>query len=391
MWFSLKVVLGLLTAVTVTASNTECIEYSSSSTLWTKKGPQLSASGKEGPKLAASGKEGSQLAASGKDSVLKRWNLEGVAQGTTYKIIYFSAEEVLSVVQTKMLFEEVDRSLSLYQPQSLINQFNAAQREISADLHLMRVVGQALEINRQSAGYFDMTVQPLMEIWGFSALGPRAFPDSATVQKTKRWVGGKMVKMKSGKLIKRKPEVKIDLNGIAQGYTVDLFADWLEKRGVQNYMVEIGGEIRVSGKKSDGTPFVLGIEGPDSAFTPTQLSNQSPWQVPVLKHKITIGKGAVTTSGVYRKYREQGGKLLPHVLNPFTGYPTQSNILSITVIAPKAMLADGWDNALLTMGMEKAITRVNQHGALEAYIVYLKTDGTIADTSSKRFQTFLLK
>jgi thiamine biosynthesis lipoprotein len=172
--------------------------------------------------------------------------------------------------------------------------------------------------------------------------------------------------------------VQIDPNGIAQGYTVDQLAGLLESRGIKNYLVELGGEIRVRGRKfPSGEKMSIGIEAPgdDPLF-------------PVLQKRVYMESGAITSSGNYRRYLEADGERITHLLDPHTGYPIQNELVSVTVMAPDAITADAYDNALMAMGLEKAMDWVESRPDLAAFFIYRAHD-QIRDTMSARFKQFL--
>jgi thiamine biosynthesis lipoprotein len=182
-------------------------------------------------------------------------------------------------------------------------------------------------------------------------------------------------------LIKTKPCVKLDVNGIAQGYSVDVIADFLEKNGISNYIVEIGGEIRVNGKKPGGGKMKIGIEAPgDYASEPS-----------IMQQVVELDNGAITTSGNYRKYYESKGKKITHIINPLTGYAVDNELISVTVFAKDAITADAFDNALMLMGLKRALQFVREEKDLEAYFIYQKLDGSVSDTASAGFYQLIKK
>jgi FAD:protein FMN transferase len=266
---------------------------------------------------------------------LEAYRITGSAQGTSYAVTYYARRETVTKIQTDSIFKSLDASLSIYQPGSLINTFNAAPDGVEMDNHLRRVVEKSLEIFRETGGLFDITVYPLVRAWGFGTKATDAMPDSNAIREILPCVGSRKLQISGRRLSKANPCVQIDVNGIAQGYSVDVVAGFLELRGIANYIVEVGGEIRVKGRKYPGKELMkIGIETP--ALTE--------FDAPVIREVIRIGEGAVTTSGSYRKYRESGGLRLSHIIDPATGFPVQREIVSATVVAPDAMTADGFDN-----------------------------------------------
>ncbi|AOW11397.1 thiamine biosynthesis protein ApbE [Flavobacterium gilvum] len=306
----------------------------------------------------------------------KRYSIASKAQGTTYSIVYYEKDSVITKEMIAQKLIKLDSSLSLYKTYSHINQFNNSEKGIILDNSLFPVIKKSIETFKETNGLFDITVYPLVEAWGFGVKKTASEPDSSTISLLQDCIGNNLIELKGNYLYKKKPCVKIDLDGIAQGYSVDELADLLEKHGVENYVVELGGEIRVQGRKQpDGEKFKIGIESPaEDTF------GQNP-----LQKIITLDKGAITTSGSYRKFYESKGKKITHLINPKTGYPHNNELISVTVFANDAITADAYDNALMLMGLKQALAFVENKKNLAAYFIYRKKDGTIADTSSTAF------
>ena len=188
-------------------------------------------------------------------------------------------------------------------------------------------------------------------------------------------MGSEHIRLKQNRLIKSKPCLGIDVNGIAQGYSVDLMAAFLESKGITDYLVELGGELRIKGRKPSGEAMTVGIESPGD-----DANDQLPFM-----HTIRLDEGAVTTSGNYRKFYQNGLKRVTHLIDPKTGYTIENEMISVTVVAKDALTADGYDNALMNMGLEKALGFVRKRKDLEAYFIYHKADGSVADTASVGF------
>jgi thiamine biosynthesis lipoprotein len=311
----------------------------------------------------------------------RTYRITGQAQGTTYAITWYADRETVTQTQIDSIFKRLDASLSIYQPGSLISRFNASPEGIEMDVHLAYVVKKSMQIHRETGGLSDITVYPLVRAWGFGAKAAEAMPDSATIRQLLACVGADKLHIRGRRLLKTNPCVQIDVNGIAQGYSVDVIAGFLESRGIGHYMVEVGGEIRTKGRKQPGNePMNIGIETPSA----------TEFDAPVIREVITVGNGAVTTSGSYRKFREAGGVRLSHIIDPKTGFPVQREIISATVVAPEAITADGFDNALLAAGVEGAFEILHHHPRLEAYLIYRKADGTVADTASAGFGRYMV-
>ncbi|RDV15398.1 FAD:protein FMN transferase [Pontibacter diazotrophicus] len=307
---------------------------------------------------------------------LKQYTIRGLAQGTSYQITYYAADSSITKAQVTYILAQLDSSLSIYKPYSLISQFNRSASGLQADRHLQKVIKKAQQVSRKTDGAFDITVQPLVQAWGFGAEQVSALPDSAAIQALLECVGAGKIKLSKNQLQKQAPCVRIDVNGIAQGYSVDVLADFLEKKGIRNYLVELGGEMRVKGRKPGGKLMAIGIEGPAEGT----LYDAYP-----IQKVITLEKGAITSSGNYRKFYQSGSRKISHLIDPKTGYPLDNELISVTVWAKDAMTADAYDNALMGMGLEKALRFANRQKELEAYFIYRKPDNSVADTATVGF------
>ncbi|MBB6498699.1 FAD:protein FMN transferase [Pedobacter cryoconitis] len=314
----------------------------------------------------------------GKDQ--QQYSLHGYAQGTDYSIKYFAESPVVTQAAVDSILLKIDSSMSLYKPYSLISRFNNSMDSLSIDAYFVAVMNKSFEIFKDTQGKFDVTVAPLVQAWGFGPKPINLFPDSAEIKKLLQNVGMNYLELKGNRLLKKKPGIHIDLNGIAQGYSVDVVANYLVSKGVTSYVVEIGGEIRMKGPKPDGSAMRIGIEGP-------ALNEQSE---PQIRHVISFNEGAVTTSGNYRKYLKNGGKKISHLINPKTGYPLDNRLISVTIYAKDALTADGYDNAVMAMDIEEALAFVNARKGMEAYIIYHRKDGSVTDTLTSGFKKMIV-
>lgn len=312
--------------------------------------------------------------------VKRAWRLTGFAQGTNWNVTYYAADSVVLKSQVDSILAMIDSSLSIYKPNSLISKFNRSEKGITVDYHFAQVVKKSLLIYRQTNGAFDITIQPLVDAWGFGVTKTNNLPDSAKVKSLLKCVGSGHLKLNNNYLVKDKPCLRIDVNGIAQGYTVDLIADHLEKNYIQNYLVELGGEIRVKGQKQPGNGrMTIGIEAPgEDDFNPLPM-----------QRLIRPGSGAITTSGNYRKYYQVGGKKISHLIDTKSGYPVSNELISVTVYAKDAITADGYDNALMGMGLKEGLSFIKKKKDIAAYFIYHRPDGAIADTASFNFPKFV--
>ncbi|MBX3253380.1 MAG: FAD:protein FMN transferase [Chitinophagaceae bacterium] len=312
---------------------------------------------------------------------IQKIEIAGFAQGTTYHITYYAADSVVKKHQVDSILQVIDNSMSLYKPGSCINRFNQSATGIEIDSHFVNVINKSAEVWKQSGGVFDITVQPLVKAWGFGAENVKKYPGKRAVKKLLKCVGTGNLSLAGNFLSKTKPCVTVDVNGIAQGYSVDVIAGFLKKRHISSYIVEIGGEIITEGKKPDGSKMKIGVEAPGN------YENEAP----VIQKIITLENAAVTTSGSYRKFHESKGKKFSHTIDATTGFPIQNEMISVTVIAKDAMTADAYDNVLMALGVKKGLEFVEAREDMAAYFIYKTNEGKIADTASSRFAPLIIE
>ncbi|GAB4029913.1 FAD:protein FMN transferase [Spirosoma gilvum] len=282
-------------------------------------------------------------------------SVQGEAQGTTYHVKYRDAQQRNLKKEIDSLLLEIDKCLSLYRPDSELSQFNRGSSHRFQRPYFYPVLTKSEAIFRATKGAFDPTVLPLVEAYGFGPKKP-APTDVINVDSLLQWVGFEQIVFDSMSVRKQKPNVRLDFNGIAQGYSVDLVARLLDTHGIEQYMVEIGGEIRTKGQKDKAQPWVVGIDNP---LHPNQL-----------QIKVKLTDRAMTTAGNYRNQYQADGQVYSHIINPKTGEMEQGSVLSVTVFAADAITADGYDTAFMVMGMEKTKRFLEQHKELDAYIIY---------------------
>jgi thiamine biosynthesis lipoprotein len=311
-----------------------------------------------------------------KSQSYSQFQISGFAQGTSYQISYYSREAVISSKEIDRKFSELDSSLSIYKAYSLISQFNRSEAGIEMDEHLYKVVQRSLKIREESNGVFDIAILPIVEAWGFGAKRHSNQPSDTDIQNALNCSGSDKLRIEGRRLIKSVPCLKIDVNGIAQGYSVDVIASYLESRDIENYLIEIGGEIRVKGRKQPGNQIMkIGIEQP--------FDNKD--EDGGIQKVLEMKGGAITTSGNYRKFIQNGSKKLSHLMDPKTGRPISNELISVTVKTKDAMSADGYDNVLIGMGIDKAFAFLKKHKGLEAYFIYQDASGAVRDTASVGF------
>ena len=306
---------------------------------------------------------------------LHKIRLEGPAQGTQYHITYFASDSLLRRSEVDSILMAIDLSMSIYRKDSKISQFNTdSVRSIVMDNHMAKVIKASFNYHKLSRGQFDITIAPLVNLWGFGAYKSPVIPDSATVLKVKQLVGMQYLKVRGSHLIKKKDGIKIDVNGIAQGYTVDVLADYLERKGIVNYIVEVGGEIRASGTPPGGQGFSIGIVQPDDDGGEELITAVA-----------QLREGALTTAGSFEKYIQYKGKKLGHHIDPVSGFPYQSDILSVSVYAKTAMEADALDNYFMGMEPDKVMTEAKKMKGVAVFVIFKNKNQSIQAIYSEGF------
>ncbi|WP_254918378.1 FAD:protein FMN transferase [Cobetia sp. QF-1] len=274
------------------------------------------------------------------------------------------ADEVADLKQASVeALNKVDWQMSTYKDTSELSKLNQAPVDVPVTLSddLAHVLSEAQDVGNRSDGAFDVTVGPAVNLWGF---GPDArldkAPSDAQIAEALAKVDHLALELDGNTVIKRKP-VYTDLSGIAKGFGVDRVADALEAKGIENYLVEVGGEIRVKGEKPGGKPWRIAIEAPKSFERSVQRI-------------INPGNAAVATSGDYRNYFEQDGVRYSHTIDPRTGRPIQHRLASVTVITPNCSTADAWATALNVLGADKAMATAKREN-IAAYFIVKTKDG----------------
>lgn len=281
---------------------------------------------------------------------------EGMVFGTTYHLIYQSKEDLHSEIKLK--YNEFDLSLSTYNKESVISKVNK-NVPVEADAYFLKLFNAAKKISAHTHGAFDMTVAPLVNAWGFGFTNKDSI-STELIDSLRQYIGMDKVWLEGKQVKKANEAVMLDASAIAKGYAVDVIADFLEAKGIDNYMVEIGGEIRMRGKNHKGVAWRVGIDKPID--DPKVLKRD-------LQAIISIDNGALATSGNYRNFYYENGRKYAHTIDPATGYPVQHELLSASVIAKDCMTADAYATAFMVMGLEKSKALVESTSGLEAYFI----------------------
>jgi len=307
-------------------------------------------------------------------------NFSGFIQGTTYSVV-FDNRKKLDLVKTKTDVENIlhafDLSLSIYDDSSIISRVNRNE-DVTVDSYFTEVFNKSAIISEMTGGAFDITVGALTKAWGFGPDNTKSFTEENRDSLLKL-VGMDKVSLVNGHVIKKEPNMYLDANAIAQGYSVDVICRYFDEHGVKNYLIEIGGEVRAKGTKG-GDLWRIGIDRPEDF-------NMTPGQD--LQAIIKITDKAIATSGNYRKFYVEDGVKYSHELNPKTGYPAKSTLLSASIIADECGLADGIATACMVMGTDAAIEFINNHPQFSAYFIFSDENGNFKTWTSEKFQKFI--
>lgn len=286
--------------------------------------------------------------------------LQGSAQGTTWQVMYTDAQQrsFQGAIDTALL--ELDQCLSVYRNDSEVALFNRSTHWEFQSPYFYPVLKKSAEVYAATNGAFDPTVMPLTA--AYRAGKKTGAPWWEKADSLLQYVGFSKIRFDETGVTKLKDHVQLDFDGIAQGYSVDVLAALLESKGIADYMVELGGEVRCKGLKN-GKAWTIGIDNP---LHPEQKEGS-----------VQLFNKAATTAGNYRDYYTQQGKTLAHIINPKTGFAAPTSLLSVTVFAADAMTADGYDTAFMVMGLEATKTFLEAHKELDALLIYTGADGAL--------------
>ena len=301
-------------------------------------------------------------------------HISGEAQGTTYAITYLdSTNRKFSKALADSILDDFDMSLSVWRDNSTISKFNRLDSMTISDALFITIFFRGREIENLTGGAFQPMIMPLVRAWGFSKEGAHPKGDLNT-DSLMALVHTPLIvlpadtsaeRQNEARIFKKEPGQQIDVNGIAQGYSVDVLADFLRSRGIRDFMIEVGGEVLANGVNDKGELWRIGID------KPIDLDQER-----ALQAIAKIDNRAIATSGSYRKYYMNNGKRYSHTIDPNTGKPVDHELLSTTVLAPNATDADGFATAFMVMGVEKSIEFVeeNPNLKLDIYLIYGQGD-----------------
>lgn len=312
---------------------------------------------------------------------LNEVSFTGTTMGTIgYSVKYFSEDSTDYSVEIDSLLKVWNMSLSTYIPESEISRFNNGTDCFKFESeYFLPVLEASREVYQNSHGTFDPTIGPLVNAWGF---GPEKsmVPDSSKVMELKELVGFDKISFDKQQVCKDNPGIRLDFSAIAKGYAVDVVAEFLESNGIQNLLVEIGGELICKGTKNERQPWRTAIEDP----------TVGQYQRKILK-VIQMKNMAVATSGNYRNYYVKDSVKYVHTIDPTTGFPIIHKLLSASVFADNCMIADAYATAFMVLGVQKSIEVLNRNPDIDAFLVYSGDDGEVKTYITERVKSYIEK
>jgi thiamine biosynthesis lipoprotein len=311
--------------------------------------------------------------------------VQGKTMGTYYKVTVVLSEEQsnklvyqLDALQTNIdeKLELVNDQMSTYRPNSELSSFNQTQSSLTVSAETAYVVQSSLALFELSEGAFDVTVGPLVNLWGFGPdKKPNKVPSEALIASQRKNVGSEKLTIKDNTLIKSVPDLYVDLSAIAKGYGVDVVAEYLQSIGISDYLVDIGGELRAKGVKPLNKQWTLAIEKP--------VEGQSVQRI------IHIGDNGIATSGDYRNYYEFDGIRYSHTIDPKTGKPINHKLVSVTVIHPSSMMADGFATTIMVLGPEAGLAFAQKNNL--AVFLLVKQGDDFIEHFTAEFKPYLFE
>ena len=301
-----------------------------------------------------------------------QYTISGNTMGTTYlvKIITPNNNYEIGSIEKSIdsLLIQLNKQMSTWDPESEISQFNSWNSKVpfAVSNDFLNVVKKSITISKNTGGLFDPTVFDLMSLWGFGPNPRSGFPDMEDVNRVLEHTGIRQIEITDSVLVKRNKRCKLDLNAIAKGYGVDKTFNLLNQKGFKNIFVEIGGEVKCSGKNIKNKNWSIGIEDPsDDGNYEKKISAI-----------ISVPNGAIATSGNYRNIVDLDGEILGHTINPQTGFPIQTDVLSVSVLSNSCMESDAWATALMAMNHQTGFALVeNQSNINAVWILVDNYDG----------------
>lgn len=309
--------------------------------------------------------------------------IAGEALGTTYHIKYYSEVDVPLEHALDSIFERVNQSMSTYREGSDISRINRGDSLIKVDTLFRKVFELSEKVYKESGGYFDPTVGNLVNFYGFGPERGTKVIDTAKVDSLMQYVGLNKINLNQDGLVKSTaPAVYLDFNAIAKGYTIDLIGHYLKSQKVENYLIELGGELLAKGEnlEKEGT-WTVGIDDPEQKEEERTLTAA-----------VKLKDRAMATSGNYRKNRvdSETGKMYVHTIDPLTGYAQKSDVLSASVLAENCALADAYATAFMAMGFDRSKELLAKLQNVDAFLIYAEENGEIGRFTTPGFEKVLV-
>lgn len=289
------------------------------------------------------------------------YTLDGMVQGSYYHIVYYATQTQNQTIKQDItnIFSQIDKSVSLWHKESIINQVND-NKNPTLDTIFIECFNKSQEISALTLGNLDCTIGALVEKYGFAAKNREQITQTQ-IDSLLKYVGYKNLRIENQKLIKKYSQTKIDFNAIAQGYTTDKISEYLLSQNIESFIVDVGGEVRANGKKENGKLWRCAIEQPSDSIDSERKYNTY----------LELKNNSIVTSGNYRKYYiDESGTRKSHTISPFNGKSVDHSLLSASVVAQDATLADGLATAFMVMGLEKTKEFLIKHPHLKAHLIY---------------------
>ncbi len=312
-----------------------------------------------------------------KEDATYKVEILGETMGTTYNIKYLQEQNINYKQEIDSLLVSLNKSLSTYLPESEISRFNKGTILKFESGFFYPVLKRSFEIYQKTNGAFNPTLGPLIDAWGFGPDSTR-MPSKTTVDSLLTLVNFDSIYFDTISVCKLKKGIELSFSAIAKGYGVDVVAAFLKDKGINNMMVEIGGEVYCHGRNENGKMWKIGIDNPNR-----EVEGEA------LQAVVELDNRALATSGNHRNYYEIDGKKYSHTINPRTGYPVRHSLLSASIFAKDCMTADAYATACMVMGIDSAIAMLSEDKSMDGYFVYSDEDGNIKTYTTEGIKNFI--
>ena len=304
---------------------------------------------------------------------------DGFIQGTTYHIVYKNKTDLSAEIARQL--HRFDTSLSAYMAESTISRVNTNQITETDDTLFLGCMRRAFQISELTGGAMDITVSPLVNVWGFG-FSKKEHVNQRLVDSLLEFCGYTKIRIDGNRIIKTDPRIQLNANCLAQGQSVDFIAEMFERMGINDYMVEIGGEVRAKGLNAKGKVWRIGIDKPIDDSTAQNREFQD---------VVELNNKSLSTSGNYRKFYVENGMKYSHTIDPATGYPVQNGLLSASIVGPDCITTDALATACMVLGTERAAAMCDTLPGIDYYLIYSAPDGELKTLVSKGFEAIILK